>query len=231
MINKVEYGQAIYAENNKLQKADIKPKAGTEVNPDKKYSLTKPKTIGSLSERLKGYILLQAESRGEAWYVNPADSKRYYLKDGAVAYEMMKKFGIGITDANIKKIIIGTEDRWEEFDYDGDGLPDDTENAIGTDMHDQDSDSDGFIDGVETSGGYNPLGSGLWPIDKKFSEAQKGRMLLQVEQHGEAWYVNPKNSRRYYMKDGDSAYKIMKFLSLGIKNSELEKIEVGIILN
>lgn len=32
-----------------------------------------------LSNRLKGKILLQVESAGEAWYVNPDNEKRYYL--------------------------------------------------------------------------------------------------------------------------------------------------------
>jgi len=52
----------------------------------------------------------------------------------------------------------------------------------------------------------------------------KGKILLQVEEKGEAWYVNPDDGKRYYMKDGDSAYQVMKFLSLGINNSNLEKI-------
>ena len=35
--------------------------------------------------RLKGYILLQVESLGEAWYVNPDTSSRIYMKDGQYA--------------------------------------------------------------------------------------------------------------------------------------------------
>jgi hypothetical protein len=231
MYGKQEYGQVFYTENGKSQTVKIETNQGNLISTGKKFKLAIPAGLGSLSERLKGYILLQVESRGEAWYVNPSDGKRYFLQDGATAYEAMKKFGIGASDENLKKIIIGMDDRLEEFDYDGDGLPDDTESAIGTDMYDRDSDDDGFADGTETNGGYNPLGSGKWGIDKKFSDAQKGRIILQVEQHGEAWYVNPKDSRRFYMKDGDSAYKIMRFLSLGVKNSDLEKIEVGKISN
>ena len=54
-----------------------------------------------------------------------------------------------------------------------------------------------------------------------------GKILLQVEAHGEAWYVDPKTGYRYYMKDGDAAYQIMRFLSLGITNENLRKIAVG----
>ena len=49
----------------------------------------------------------------------------------------------------------------------------------------------------------------------------KGRILLQVQQHGEAWYVHPDTCHRIYMKDGDSAYSIMRLLSLGITDSDL----------
>ncbi len=51
-----------------------------------------------LVDRLKGYILLQVESRGEAWYVNPADGKRYYMADGDWAYEIMRLKSLGIND-------------------------------------------------------------------------------------------------------------------------------------
>ncbi len=53
----------------------------------------------------------------------------------------------------------------------------------------------------------------------------KGKILLQVEEHGEAWYVHPDTCRRIYMKDGEAAYAIMRFLSLGITNSDLLKLE------
>ncbi len=52
----------------------------------------------------------------------------------------------------------------------------------------------------------------------------KGKILLQVEQHGEAWYVHPEKCRRIYMKDGAAAYTIMRYLSLGITNNDLTKI-------
>lgn len=63
--------------------------------------------ISELAERLKGRILLQAESHHEAWYVNPLDGKRYYLKDSEEALRIMKKFGLGITNSDLEKIKIG----------------------------------------------------------------------------------------------------------------------------
>lgn len=63
--------------------------------------------ISELAEKLKGRILLQAESHHEAWYINPIDGKRYYLKDGEEALKIMKKFGLGITNVDLEKIEIG----------------------------------------------------------------------------------------------------------------------------
>lgn len=53
----------------------------------------------------------------------------------------------------------------------------------------------------------------------------KGRILLQVESHGEAWYINPKDSKRYYMANGEAAYNIMRTLGVGVTNTDLEKIQ------
>jgi subtilisin family serine protease len=129
----------------------------------------------NLQNKLKGYILLQVESKGEAWYVNPADGKRYYMKDGATAYEMMRKFGLGITNTDLTKIPQTNEKN------------------------------------------NNP----------SLVNKLKGKILLQVQSLGEAWYVNPKTGFRYYMKNGEAAYNLMRNYSLGITNKDLEKIPVG----
>lgn len=52
----------------------------------------------------------------------------------------------------------------------------------------------------------------------------RGRILLQVEKHGEAFYIHPDKCRRIYMRDGASAYRIMRKLSLGITNSDLSRV-------
>lgn len=62
-------------------------------------------------------------------------------------------------------------------------------------------------------------------IDNKFTEKQKGKILLQVESSGEAWYVNPRDGKRYYMANGDKAYEAMRNLGVGITNSNLDKIK------
>ncbi len=55
----------------------------------------------------------------------------------------------------------------------------------------------------------------------------KGTILLQVEQHGEAWYIDVEKCRRIYLKDGQAAYDVMRFLGLGITNTDLNKISIS----
>ncbi|MDP3042985.1 MAG: serine protease [bacterium] len=62
-------------------------------------------------------------------------------------------------------------------------------------------------------------------IDYVFSKKQIGKILLQVESHGETWYVNPKDNKRYYMANGNEAYQIMRYLGVGITNKDLAKIK------
>jgi len=154
---------------------DNEKKTGSAINPTP--IATDPATgdAKNLQNKLKGYILLQVESHGEAWYVNPVDGKRYYMKDGATAYEMMRKFGLGITNTDLGK------------------LP------------------------QENQRNNNP----------SLVNKLKGKILLQVQSLGEAWYINPKTGFRYYMKNGEAAYNLMRNYSLGITNKDLEKIPIG----
>lgn len=180
-----------------------------------------------LAQKAKGLIFLQVESKGEAWYVNPTDSKRYSLGKPSEAFEVMRQKGIGITNNDLKKIpvavlpLVGA-------DQDGDQLSDMLETAIGTNPTMADSDMDGFLDNIELANGYNPLGSGKLIADASFSAKQKGKILLQVEGKGEAWYVNPKNNTRYFLGRADDAFNIMRQLGVGITNTNLNSISTGI---
>jgi len=57
--------------------------------------------------RLAGRILLRVKAHGEAYYVNPADLKLHYLGRPADAFALMRKFGLGITNANLRQIGVG----------------------------------------------------------------------------------------------------------------------------
>lgn len=125
-------------------------------------------TSGTLANKLKGKILIQVESRGEAWYVNPKDGKRYYMADGNQAFQIMKTLGVGISNKDLNKI--------------------------------------------KSDANYR----------KKFI----GKILLQVESRGEAYYISS-NNRYNYLKDGTAAYNIMKSLGTGITNKDLEAVPVS----
>ncbi|MBT3230455.1 CAP domain-containing protein [Candidatus Uhrbacteria bacterium] len=130
-----------------------------------------------LIDRLKGYIMLAVDYHGEAWYVDPITELRYYLKDGPTAYEFLRSFGLGITNADLESI--PTED--------------------------------------------DAYGGGA------LAEQLSGRILLQIEEHGEAWYINPADLKRYYLADGDEAYRIMRELSWGTLLAAISGIPIGLV--
>jgi len=179
-----------------------------------------------LSDKLRGRILLQVESHGEAWYVNPADNERYYLRDGDAAFNVMRQMGAGITNSNLSKISI-EEYNFNGEDSDNDGVPDAVEDALGTNKYKVDSDNDGYSDRTEVVHGYNPLGPGTIITDNDLSSSQSGKILLQVESNGEAWYVNPNNHKRYFLGRPNDAYNLMRNLGLGITNNDLNNIAIS----
>jgi hypothetical protein len=54
-----------------------------------------------------------------------------------------------------------------------------------------------------------------------------GKILLDVEQNGEAYYIYPKDKKAYYLGRPADAFRIMRELGLGITNSDLNKIPEG----
>jgi uncharacterized protein YkwD len=63
----------------------------------------------AIRERVTGYILLQVEDHGEAWYVDPLTGNRFYMQDGPTAYEMMRTFGLGMTEADFVELAAGDD--------------------------------------------------------------------------------------------------------------------------
>lgn len=181
-----------------------------------------------LVNRLKGKIVIQTERHGEAWYIYPNDGLRYYLRNGNVAYQVMRYLSLGITDLDLSKIPVGVDKRFQDIDTDNDGLADKLEESLKTFVQDPDTDDDGVLDGKEVlEDNTNPLGPGGIILDEKLTMRVRGRIVLQVQSRGEAWYVNPSDGKRYYMKDGEAAYQIMRFLSLGITNANINKMPIG----
>lgn len=59
----------------------------------------------------------------------------------------------------------------------------------------------------------------LWA--ETLSEKLSGRILIQTETKGEAWYVYPQNQQRFYLGKPDDAWQVMKKLGLGVSNQDL----------
>lgn len=122
----------------------------------------------TLASRLSGRILLQVESKGEAYYINPGDLKRYYLGRPDDAFKIMRSFGLGASNTDINNFL------------------------------------------------KNGARANL-----------SGKILLQVQDRGQAYYVNPLNLRLYYLGRPADAFSVMRQLGLGIKNSDLNQITLG----
>ncbi len=126
----------------------------------------------SQAEKLKGRILIAVYDHGEAWYVNPVNLRRYYLGRPADAFSIMRKLGLGISNADLAKVPLSTEASRNE----------------------------------------------------EFVSRLSGRILIQTEKHGEAWYVSPVNLKRYFMGRPSDAFQLMRNLGLGISDYYLDQI-------
>jgi len=227
-----EFGKAFYAQNGKLQNITLGITRDYMLSAGQSFKLTvpgytpsndTPGASNSLSNKLKGKILLQVEDRGQAWYVNPANQKRYYMGRPEEAFDLMRNLGVGISNENLEKIPVADSNLGGN-DSDGDGLSDEAEDSVGTNKYKADSDDDGHNDRTEVLNGYNPNGSGREGIDSSFAKSQAGRIFLQVERNGEAWYVNPDDNKRYFLKRPSDAFNVMRSLGLGITNTNLDQI-------
>lgn len=61
-------------------------------------------------------------------------------------------------------------------------------------------------------------------INFKFSNKHKGKIFIQVEKNGEAWYVHPDTAERHYLGRPYDAFNIMKNFGLGISNESFNRL-------
>jgi len=106
-------------------------------------------------------------------------------------------------------------------------LSDIFEDAIGSDKTKTDTDGDGYNDYVEIQNGFSSTGPGAPAIDNSLVSRLKGKILLQVQQNGEAWYLSPVDSKRYFLGRPHDAFTIMRNLGLGITDADLSQIGKG----
>lgn len=140
-----------------------------------------------LYNSLKGKIILRVEDDGQAYYVHPGKRELYSLSRPAIAFAVLRKQGIGISNDNLKKIPVA-------------------DNYCPT--YDANCDSSTHYD-------YN------------FAKKQAGNIFLQVENNGEAWYVNPTDNKRYFLGRPIDAFNIMKKLGLGVADNDYYKLISG----
>ncbi|MCK5415882.1 phosphodiester glycosidase family protein [Candidatus Parcubacteria bacterium] len=60
--------------------------------------------------------------------------------------------------------------------------------------------------------------------DLNLSKSLAGKIVLQVEKNGEAWYINPVDLKKYYLGRPVDAFKVMRELGLGITRENLAKV-------
>lgn len=133
-------------------------------------------------------------------------------------YSLIIKLGVGASNVDLMKIPVADSNLNIGDDSDSDGLSDIAEAALGTNKDKSDSDGDGFTDKDEILRGYNPIGTGKINYDTKFAAKNKGRILLQVEGHGEAWYVSPSDGKRYLLGNPADAFRVMRDLNYWTKD-------------
>jgi len=121
-----------------------------------------------LSDKLKGRILLQVESKGEAWYVDAVYGERVFLGRPDDVFRVMKNFGLGVKQAELQSY-----------------------------------------------------------LNSSFPARLAGKILLNVEGRGEAYYVAPDDLKGYYLGKPSQAFQVIKEKAIGITNNNLNKISVG----
>jgi len=60
-------------------------------------------------------------------------------------------------------------------------------------------------------------------INSNLVNRLNGRILLQVEERGQAWYLEPVTKQKHFMGRADDAFSLMRRFGLGISNSNLDK--------
>ncbi len=86
--------------------------------PDDAFNIMKKLALGATHDyiiktevfpaRLRGLILLDVEKNGEAYYIYPANNKKYYLGRPADAFRIMSNLGRGISNSDLSNFPIAS---------------------------------------------------------------------------------------------------------------------------
>ena len=140
------------------------PASAPTTPPVVQPTLSGPPT--ATAKRLKGTIVLQVQSKGEAWYLYPVDFRRYFLGRPADAFQIMRRLGLGVTHQFLTQYTV-------------------------------------------------------------YPDRVVGRILLDTQDYGKAYYIYPKDKKAYYLGRPSDAFDIMRKLGLGITNTDLDKVQIG----
>ena len=134
-------------------------------------------------------------------------------------YNLILTLGTGITQDNLKRISIADANLGNGPDTDQDGLSDEVEAVLGTDPTKADTNGNSYTDKQDLLNGYDPVVKGKkLPIDQKYADQQKGRIVIDVNGTKDAWYVNPSDGKRYFLGKPGDAYKAMRSIEFWTKD-------------
>lgn len=150
---------------------------GMEVETEHGVSFLKPHDSDrsvSLENKLSGRIVLQVQSKGEAWWIDPVTKSRIFLGRPADAFKIMREHALGISNEDLERISRSDES--------------------------------------------SPSGA----IARRLA----GRIVLQTEENGEAWYINPVTLKRHFLGRPADAFNVMRGLGLGITDDNLSRVKM-----
>ncbi|MFA5020663.1 MAG: hypothetical protein WC517_01215 [Patescibacteria group bacterium] len=224
-LSSVAFAVYVYAQNTELLNASIDLKNSlTKTQSDlvaSQASLSgKDTQLSQLQQDIAAKQALLDQKLAEVQAVSLAKEKLTAQYDqfnsvlsavNANTFNALIQMGVGVSFKDLARVPVADYNLGVGADIDTDGLSDLAEAAFGTDPRNADTDSDGYNDKQEIINGYDPLSkTDKYPIDLKFTAAQKGKILLSVQGQNEAWYVNPKDNKRYFLGRPADAVKAME---------------------
>ena len=174
-----------------------------------------------LYNRLKGRLIITPQRNGEAYYVSATEKTVYYLGDNFQALKTLQGLGYGANSATLNRVAAGYA-QLSGYDADRDGLPDKFEEMIGTDSQNFNTDGDRYSDKTEIDHNYDPTrGDGQRLI---MNTNLRGRIFLQVDRNGEAWYMNPVDSKKYWLNTPADMNNLITKFALGVSNYNFSQL-------
>lgn len=124
----------------------------------------------TLTERLSGRILLQVQSHGEAWYLDPVTKTRFFLGTPDGAFQLLRIKGLGIRHTDLIR--------------------------------------------------YQA---------SRFPIRMSGRILLDIDDHGKAYYILPTTLRSVRLGNAEETYQVLREQGLGIADGDLGRIPMAMV--